>query len=52
MATTKPTKAISEVFDEFLADQKARISHKTYLKYQSIIGPYKSYLDVLRDIRP
>ena len=39
------TKTISQVFEEFLADQEARISHKTYLKYQSIISLYKSYLE-------
>ena len=30
MKTTKPNKTISQVFEEFLADQKPRISHKTY----------------------
>jgi len=45
MATAKPVKTISAIFDEFLADQKDRISHKTFLKYQSIIGLYKSYLE-------
>ncbi len=39
------TKTISQVFDEFLADQETRISHKTFLKYQSIISLYKSYLE-------
>src|SRR6516162_7635258 len=39
------TKTISQVFEEFLADQKTRISHKTFLKYQSIIDWYKSYLE-------
>lgn len=43
METTK--KSLAQVFDEFLAGQKARISHKTYLKYQSIISLYKSYLE-------
>jgi hypothetical protein len=45
MTTDKPAKTLSQVFEEFLADQKARISHKTYLKYQSIIDWYKSYLE-------
>jgi hypothetical protein len=45
MDTSKPTKTIAQVFEEFLADQKARISHKTFLKYQSIVGLYKSYLE-------
>ena len=44
METTKPTKTISQVFEEFLADQKGRISAKTFLKYQSIIQLYESYL--------
>lgn len=43
MKTTE--KSIAQVFEEFLADQKTRISHKTFLKYQSIIGLYKSYLE-------
>ena len=33
METTKPTKAISQSFEEFLADQKGRISPKTFSKY-------------------
>jgi len=33
MKETQPTKTISQVFEEFLADRKARISHKTFLKY-------------------
>ena len=37
METTKPTKTISQLFEEFLADQKVRISEKTFSKYQSII---------------
>jgi len=45
MQTTKPEKTIAQVFDEFLADQKTRISHKTYLKYQSIIQLYGMYLE-------
>jgi hypothetical protein len=45
MSTTNVGKTIAQVFDEFLADQKARISHKTFLKYESIIGLYRSYLE-------
>src|ERR1039457_6423837 len=45
METTKPTKTISQVFEEFLADQKGRISAKTFSKYQSIIQLYGSYLE-------
>ena len=36
---------ISQVFEEFLDDQKTRISPKTLSKYQSIISLYKSYLE-------
>lgn len=45
MSTAKAGKTIAQVFEEFLAEQKGRISHKTFLKYQSIIGLYKSYLE-------
>ena len=45
MKTAKPEKTIAKVFEEFLADQKTRISHKTFLKYQIIISLYKSYLE-------
>ena len=45
MTRDKSTRTIAQVLEEFLADQKARTSHKTYLKYQSIIGLYKSYLE-------
>jgi hypothetical protein len=45
MEAGKPTKTISAIFDEFLADQKDRISHKTFLKYQGIIDLYTSYLE-------
>jgi hypothetical protein len=38
-------KTISQVFEEFLSEQKARISHRTFLKYQSIISLYKMYLE-------
>ena len=45
MARAKPAKTISDIFQEFLADQKDRISHKTFSKYQNIISLYKSYLE-------
>ncbi|HLJ97230.1 MAG TPA: hypothetical protein VKU02_28985 [Gemmataceae bacterium] len=45
MSTAKAGKTIAQVFEEFLADQKDRISHKTYLKYKSIIDLYKLYLE-------
>ena len=32
METTKPTKTISQVFEEFLADQKGRISAQDLLE--------------------
>ena len=41
----RPERTIAEVFEKFLTDQKARISHRTFLKYQGIIGLYKSYLE-------
>jgi len=45
MKTTKHDKTIAQVFEEFLTEQKPRISHKTYLKYESIIQLYESYLE-------
>ncbi len=43
MPTTDKT--ISQVFAEFLADQKARLKPKTFAKYQSIIELFESYLE-------
>lgn len=43
MPTT--TKTISQVFSDFLADQKARLKPKTFAKYRSIIGLFESYLE-------
>src|SRR5205823_83925 len=45
MKPAKPDKTIAQVFEEFLAEQKPRISHKTFLKYWGIIDLYKSYLE-------
>jgi hypothetical protein len=45
METTKPTKSISQVFEEFLDDQKGRISPKTLSKYQNIVQLYEAYLE-------
>jgi hypothetical protein len=45
MKATQPNKTITLIFAEFLADQKARISHRTFLKYESIIDLYKGYLE-------
>jgi hypothetical protein len=39
METTKATKTISQVFEEFLADQKDRISAKTFSKYPHFPHP-------------
>ena len=40
-----PKKFITEVFDEFLSDQKARRSPGTYTKYESIIRLFKIFLN-------
>lgn len=45
METTKSTKVISQVFEEFLADQKVRVSAKTYSSYASMIQLYEMYLE-------
>jgi hypothetical protein len=45
MQTTKHEKTIAQLFKEFLADQKPRISRKTYTKYEEIIDLYGSYLE-------
>jgi len=41
----KTKKTISEVCEEFLSDQKARLSPTTFSKYESIISLFKSYLE-------
>jgi len=38
-------KKIAQLLKDFLADQEARISRKTFLKYQTIIDLYMSYLE-------
>src|SRR5262249_32357411 len=35
----------TQVFQEFLAEQKTRLSHKTYLKYAGIIDLFRMYLE-------
>ena len=45
MNTPKPGKTIAQLFEEFLADQQARLSPKTYAKYEGIIHLYRSYLE-------
>lgn len=43
MPTTSRT--ISQVFQEFLADQETRLKPKTFARYESIIDLYQSYLE-------
>jgi hypothetical protein len=43
--TMKTSKTIDQLFEEFLADQKARLSPKTYARYEQIIFLYRSYLE-------
>jgi hypothetical protein len=41
----KTTKAIDQLFEEFLSDQKARLRPKTHRRYKDIIDLYRSYLE-------
>jgi hypothetical protein len=45
MEATSTTKTISQVFEEFLEEQRGRISARTFSKYQNIISLYESYLE-------
>ncbi len=45
MNSPNPGKTIAQLFEEFLADQKARLSPKSYAKYEGIIHLYRSYLE-------
>jgi hypothetical protein len=45
MDTPRPDKTIDQLFAEFLAERKARLSPKSYSKYDSIIDLYGSYLE-------
>ena len=45
MSTPKPDRTIDQLFEEFLADQEARLSPKTFDKYEGIIHLYRSYLE-------
>ncbi len=45
MSNPKPAKTIDEVFNEFLADQKARLSPKTYRRYDEILDLFRSCLE-------
>lgn len=40
-----PHKTIDALFAEFLADQEARLSPKTYAQYEGIIDLYRAYLE-------
>src|SRR4051794_5168868 len=45
MSTPRPDRTIDRLFEEFLADQEARLSPKTFDKYEGIIHLYRSYLE-------
>ncbi|HKI19076.1 MAG TPA: hypothetical protein VKA15_14405 [Isosphaeraceae bacterium] len=45
MKTPKPGKTITQLFEEFLADQEARLSPKSYDKYEQIVHLYRTYLE-------
>jgi hypothetical protein len=45
MNTSKPDRTIDQLFEEFLADQEARLSPKTFDKYEGIIDLYRRYLE-------
>ncbi|MBL7039229.1 MAG: hypothetical protein ISR77_11405 [Pirellulaceae bacterium] len=45
MNTRKPSKTINQVFEAFLADQKARLSPKTYRRYDDILDLFRSCLE-------
>jgi hypothetical protein len=39
------SKTIDVVLDEFLTEQKARWSHTTYLKYETVVRMLKAYME-------
>jgi len=45
MKTRKQTKTIDQVFEEFLAEQKARLRPKTYPRYDEIVDLFRSCLE-------
>ncbi len=45
MSTPRPDRTIDDLFAEFLAAQEARLSPKTYTKYEGIIDLYRAYLE-------
>ncbi len=45
MSTPRPDRTIDDLVAEFLAAQEARLSPKTYAKYEGIINLYRAYLE-------
>lgn len=45
MTVRKAAETIDQTFEEFLADQKARLRLKTYRRYEDILGLFRSYLE-------
>ena len=45
MDMPKRAETIDQVFEEFLADQKARLSPKTYRRYDDIVDLFGAYLE-------
>lgn len=45
MSARKRAKTIDQVFDEFLANQEARLSPKTYRRYEDILDLFRSCLE-------
>lgn len=45
MSNPKPTKTIDQVFEEFLAEQEARLSETTYRRYEDVLDLYRSCLE-------
>jgi hypothetical protein len=45
MATTRTTKTVAEVLDEFLADVKPGQSARTHAKYRTIVQLFRSYME-------
>jgi hypothetical protein len=45
MSTPEPDQTIEQLFEDFLADQEARLSPRTFDKYEGIIHLYRSYLE-------
>ena len=43
--SSRTSKTIQQLFDEFLDDQDIRIGPKTFEKYETIIHLYRSYLE-------